>query len=117
MTNFKKQFKLQKNNLKYLSLSINGANKNVKIGVQNIIADAFPRGTIFTALNMAAKRSPPNKPWATVLNRTSFGPKKMSIFGSSWNENINDLTNDAIVMLLMKKSLCFKHRLSAVYYN
>ena len=67
----------------YLSPSINGAIKKVKTGVQNMMADAFPRGTILTPLNMAAKRTPPNKPWTTVRTLTSFGPKNMFIFGSS----------------------------------
>ena len=59
----------------YRSPSINGAMRKVNTGVQNIMADAFPRGTIWIAVNIAAKSIPPSRPCVTVRIRAPAGPR------------------------------------------
>ena len=59
----------------YRSPSINGAMRKVNTGVQNIMADAFPRGTIWIAVNIAAKSIPPSRPCVTVRMRAPAGPR------------------------------------------
>ena len=62
----------------YRSPSIHEAIRKVNTGVQNIMADALPRGTIFIAVNTAAKSKPPSRPCVTVRMRDPTGPRYTS---------------------------------------
>ena len=42
------------------------------------MADALPRGTIFIAVNTAAKSKPPSSPCVTVRMRDPTGPRHIS---------------------------------------
>ena len=62
----------------YRSPSMHEAIRKVNTGVQNIMADALPRGTIFIAVNTAAKSKPPSSPCVTVRMRDPTGPRHIS---------------------------------------
>ena len=73
----------------YRSPSIQEAIRKVNTGVQNIMADALPRGTIFMAVNTAAKSKPPSSPCVTVRMRDPTGPRYISNMALS-EINISD---------------------------
>ena len=75
----------------YRSPSIHEAIRKVNTGVQNMIADALPRGTIFIAVNTAAKSKPPSRPCVTVRMRDPTGPRYISNMAVS-EINISDYT-------------------------
>ena len=62
----------------YRSPSIHEAIRKVNTGVQNMMADALPSGTIFIAVNTAAKSKPPSRPCVTVRMRAPTGPRYIS---------------------------------------
>ena len=73
----------------YCSPSIHEAIRKVNTGVQNIMADALPRGTILIAVNTAAKSKPPSRPCVTVRMRDPTGPRYISMMAVS-EFNISD---------------------------